>query len=204
MIKNLIFDVGRVLFDYSHENLLKPIGISLEEQEEICRRIFETDIWQQEFDRGLISVEEAIEKLVARSPQYEDGIRFALAHPERMPVPRPRVRKRIEKLRQMGYKTYYLSNYSTYYFDIHTKQTGILEYMDGGVLSAKVHYIKPEKEIYEALFEKYNLIPEECLFFDDRERNIQGGKDLGMESFLVNNQEELIEKLDEIVSQNLR
>ncbi|MBR4283029.1 MAG: HAD family phosphatase [Clostridia bacterium] len=202
MIKNLIFDVGRVLFDYSHENLLKPIGLSIDEQEEICKRIFETDIWQQQFDRGLISVEEATEKLVERSPEYKDGIRFALAHPERMPVPRPEVRKRIEKLREMGYKAYYLSNYSTHFFNIHAKQMGILEYMDGGVLSADVHYIKPEKEIYEILFERYNLTPEECLFFDDREANIIGGKNVGMATFLVKNQDELVNKLDELFSQN--
>ncbi len=200
MIKNLIFDVGRVLFDYSHENLLKPIGLSLEEQEQVCKAIFETDIWQQEFDRGLLTVEEVTKKLVKRSPEYEEGIRFALAHPERMPVPRPEVRKRIEKLRELGFKTYYLSNYSTHFFDIHSKQTGILEYMDGGVLSADVHYIKPEKKIFEILIEKYSLTPAECLFFDDRETNIIGGKRVGMETFLVENQEGLLEKLDTLIS----
>ncbi|MBR2152949.1 MAG: HAD family phosphatase [Clostridia bacterium] len=204
MIKNLIFDVGRVLFDYSHENLLKPIGLTLFEQEQVCKAIFETDIWQQEFDRGLLTLEEATEKLVKRSPEYQDGIRFALSHPERMPVPRPEVRKRIEKLREMGYKAYYLSNYSKYFFDIHSKQTGILEYMDGGVLSADVHYIKPEREIYEILFEKYSLTPAECLFFDDRETNIIGGKNVGMSTFLVNSQDDMIKRLDELISQNKR
>lgn len=204
MIKNLIFDVGKVLFDYSHENLLEPIGLSLEEQEKVCKRIFETDIWQQEFDRGLISVDEAIRKLVSRSPEYENEICFALAHPERMPVLRPEVRKRIEALRKQGFKAYYLSNYSTHFFDIHAEQTGILEYLDGGVLSAKVHYIKPEKEIYEILFEKYNLNPCECLFFDDREANIEGGKNAGMKTFLVKGEEGLKLKLDELISQNKR
>ncbi len=199
MIKNLIFDVGRVLIDYSHQNVLKPMGLSLEETEQICNKIFDTDIWQQEFDRGLLTVEEVAEKLVARSPEYEEGIRFALAHPERMPVPRVEVRKRVETLRKLGYKTYYLSNYSTYFFDIHAKQTEILKYMDGGILSARIHYIKPEKQIYEALFEKYNLNPAECLFFDDRKENLQGGKEAGMETFYVENEQQLIKKLDELI-----
>ncbi len=198
MIKNLIFDVGRVLIDYDHQNLLKNMDLSLDDMEEICRCIFDNDIWQNQFDRGLLTVEEVTEKLVERSPQWEEGIRYALSHPERMPLSRPEVMKRVDILRKSGYRTYYLSNYSTYFFNIHAKQTGILEYLDGGVLSAEVHYIKPEKEIYEILLQRYNLNPEECLFFDDRKDNIDGAKSVGMETFWVNSEKKVIEKLDNI------
>lgn len=199
MVKNLVFDVGRVLIDYNHENLLKPLGISVEEMEKICDCIFRTDVWQQEFDRGMISLWDATEKLVKKSPQYEEAIRFALSRPEEMPVPRPEVRKRIELLRDLGYKTYYLSNYSTYFFDHHSRQTGILEYMDGGVLSAKVHFVKPEREIFEIFLEKYNLVPNQCLFFDDRPENVKTAEKIGMETFFVSNEGDLLHKLDYLV-----
>lgn len=36
-----------------------------------------------------------------------------------------------------------------------------------------------EPEIYQRLFTKFNLKPEECIFTDDRAENIEGGKLLG-------------------------
>ena len=42
------------------------------------------------------------------------------------------------------------------------------------MVSSEVHLIKPDVRIYECLLEKYQLKPEECLFFDDKQENIDG------------------------------
>ncbi|MCM1206981.1 MAG: HAD-IA family hydrolase [Firmicutes bacterium] len=54
----------------------------------------------------------------------------------------------------------------------------------GYIISSEEHVIKPEPAIYKRLFEKFNLKPEECIFTDDREENINGGKSLGMEGIV--------------------
>ena len=48
------------------------------------------------------------------------------------------------------------------------------------IVSADVKLLKPQHEIYEALFEKYNLRPEECFFIDDGMQNIDGAYAVGM------------------------
>jgi len=39
--------------------------------------------------------------------------------------------------------------------------------MEGGILSYKVHLIKPEPEIYQLLLKRYGLKAEESVFLDD-------------------------------------
>ena len=49
--------------------------------------------------------------------------------------------------------------------------------------------MKPNKNIYNRLFEKYELIPEECLFIDDSEKNILSAEECGMHGYIfdINN-----------------
>ena len=43
--------------------------------------------------------------------------------------------------------------------------------------------LKPEKRIYQRLFDKFGLKPEECLFVDDLARNIEGAEAAGMQGY---------------------
>ena len=43
--------------------------------------------------------------------------------------------------------------------------------------------LKPQKEIYERLFEKFNIKPEECYFIDDLQLNIDGAAACGMKGY---------------------
>ena len=52
----------------------------------------------------------------------------------------------------------------------YVKKLDIGKYFDGFIISAIEKMMKPNKNIYNRLFEKYELIPEECLFIDDSEK----------------------------------
>ncbi|MBO5410715.1 MAG: HAD-IA family hydrolase, partial [Clostridia bacterium] len=67
--------------------------------------------------------------------------------------------------------------------DFHERRSGIpaLAFFDGVLISADYKLLKPEKEIYEALYEKFSLNPEECFFIDDVQKNIDGAKATGMD-----------------------
>ena len=86
----------------------------------------------------------------------------------------------VKQLKQNGYGIYLLSNASS---DFHERRSGIpaLAFFDGVLISADYKLLKPEKEIYEALYEKFSLNPEECFFIDDVQKNIDGAKATGMD-----------------------
>jgi len=43
---------------------------------------------------------------------------------------------------------------------------------DGITVSAHVKSVKPEPEIYQKVLEDHHLVPEECLFIDDKDENV--------------------------------
>ena len=73
----------------------------------------------------------------------------------------------------------YLSNYSRYVMNLNPDVLDFLPLMDGGVFSCDVHLIKPDRRIYECIKEKYDLTPNECVFIDDIERNIDAAREFG-------------------------
>lgn len=88
----------------------------------------------------------------------------------------------IQDLKDKGYKVYYLSNWSAWTYDL-LQEAGkfdFLKLMDGGVFSYDVGYMKPNEEIYKILLNKYKINPEEAVFFDDREENIEAANKLGI------------------------
>ena len=59
-------------------------------------------------------------------------------------------------------------------------KSGLFDLVDGYVLSYQEHKIKPYKAIYNVLLERYNLIPNECIFIDDNQNNIETGNSMGI------------------------
>jgi putative hydrolase of the HAD superfamily len=51
------------------------------------------------------------------------------------------------------------------------------------VNSALVGMRKPQPAFYKYLLKKFHLVPQECLFIDDRERNLKPAKQLGMHTY---------------------
>lgn len=60
--------------------------------------------------------------------------------------------------------------------------------------------MKPDRKIFERLFEKFSLDPQECFFIDDTEKNVVAGRDCGMRGFVfdMNRFQELEKELEAI------
>ena len=57
-----------------------------------------------------------------------------------------------------------------------------LNLFDGLLISGEDKLIKPSKEIYELAISRFDLIPEETIFIDDKFENIQMAKKLSMKT----------------------
>ena len=89
----------------------------------------------------------------------------------------------LRRLKAEGFKLYGLTNWCS---KVHTtiRQFEIFKLLDGYVISSEEKVIKPEPDIYHRLFDRYGLNPSECIFTDDREENILGGRNVGMEGIV--------------------
>jgi putative hydrolase of the HAD superfamily len=59
----------------------------------------------------------------------------------------------------------------------------IFDLFDGIVYSAPIKMVKPNKKIYEYILNKYQLVPEECLFVDDTKKNLAAAARFGISTF---------------------
>lgn len=92
----------------------------------------------------------------------------------------------LAQLKQRGYKSYILSNNFPELTQMVTDM-GLDKYFDGCVVSAKVGFDKPRKEIFEYA-RKLALHPEKCIMIGDNPvDDIRGAKECGFGTILVNN-----------------
>jgi len=53
---------------------------------------------------------------------------------------------------------------------------------DDIVISGNIGLVKPEREIFDYFLHKNNLSPQECIFIDDQEQNVQAAQNIGITS----------------------
>lgn len=191
MIKNIIFDCGRVLIRFQPIDIVNNIVLEIEEKNLLSKEIFGTEVWQL-LDKGVITKQEAYNTICNRLPDnLHECCKKILDNWYNHLDEIPDTLELMKDLKDNNYNIYILSNFNCdYYKEI--ENLGISNLLSGQIVSSEEKYLKPEKEIYMRLFEKYNLNPVECYFIDDKEENIMAGKNLGMDGFIFkDNVEEL-------------
>ncbi len=184
MIQNIVFDMGNVLIKYNPAGTLKDLGLSDSDAEIILREFFACKEWR-EVDRGTMSPEEAFVFVRKRLPEQLADFVYNIAIKEsflNLVPPSEEMEELVREIKKAGYKTFLLSNTPQNFYEF-KKNYPVMELLDGIIISADLKIIKPEKEIFEALFKKYDLIPEECFFIDDMPVNVEGAKAAGMDGY---------------------
>lgn len=178
MIKNVVFDIGKVLTAFEWLKFMDEIFTDETVKKEITKAVWESG-WWKELDRGVIPEEEVLANLRKAAGEYVEYMDYAFDHLDKCFLRTEYSANWVKELRGMGYNVYFLSNYSRFVMRQAPDSRDFLEFMDGGVFSCDVGLIKPDPAIYKALTDKYNLVPEECLFTDDAQMNIDEARRLG-------------------------
>ncbi|MCR5595192.1 MAG: HAD family phosphatase [Lachnospiraceae bacterium] len=197
MIKNIVFDVGKVLIGWSPEKSMDMIGFSPEEKQAVMNALFtDKKIWNEE-DRGVLSREEMSDYLVSQAPELEGLIRKFYENAVISVTPMEYSREWISNLKKGGYGVYVLSNFGEYAQKraVELGAINFLDLVDGYIFSYMIKEIKPDRAIYDALCDRYGLEACECLFIDDVEENIRGAEAAGMQGMLFTGYEEALDEL---------
>lgn len=198
MIKNIIFDVGNVLVEYNPDGLMRRLGFDEETLQVVNQAVFQNELWN-ESDRGVLSPEELLKAFIANNPAYEKEIRQVIDAVGDTISLMPYTVEWVKGLKERGYHLYILSNYAEYTYEKTSHKMEFLPYMDGVVFSYRCKLIKPEKEIYEYICETYGLKPEESVFLDDREDNVQAARNMGMNGIVFENYAQGSETLEQLL-----
>lgn len=181
MIKNIILDVGGILFDDSKKNIEYVLN---KKCDLIYQEAYGTGF--KECLLGYKTVQEHINNLY-NTPDFKD-ISYILSK-ENLSITYPVMSKNLEyikKLKAMGYKIYLLTNITEDSYNYINNVINIEAVFDGGIYSYQEHVIKPNPIIYNLLIDRFKLNKEETIFFDDKEKNIIAAHNAGIRGIVFN------------------
>jgi 2-haloacid dehalogenase len=178
-IDTIIFDLGNVLIKWSPANLYRKIFKDEAEVDHFLNNVA-TMAWHTEQDGGR-SPQEGTEALVKEHPDWEHHIRaFYARWKEMFAGPIEGSVQILGELKERGYNLYALSNWNAELFNETLDDFPFLNWFDGKVISGEVKMKKPDEDIYQLLFQKFNIHPQTALFVDDNRDNIETARRLGL------------------------
>lgn len=192
---NVIFDIGMVLVYFYFEDFVRQL-LDETAAEKVLDAMWRSGDWI-ELDTGALSDEQVLDMFISHAPEYEKQIRLVFARLGECPKMRDYAVPLIQKLKAKGHKVYYLSNYFTYLMHTAPWALEFIPLTDGGVFSCFEKITKPDPEIYLRLCKRYSLKPEECVFIDDTQKNVDAAQKLGMKGIHFTSQtgEQLFEQI---------
>lgn len=184
--KNIVFDMGNVLIYYTPRKYVELLGLENKEDElKLYNAVYRSRL-NPYLDRGDYNEEQFVNEVSKELPdRFYEYVHRLIFHWADVIKPMEGMADFIKDIKEKGYKIYLLSNAGYNQHDYWERVPGH-EYFDGGVVSCDVRMIKPERRIYEELYKRFDLRPEESFFIDDLPLNIYGAYETGMEGFVFN------------------
>lgn len=184
MLSALLCDMGNVLIRYDPPHFLDRLGITdPADRELLLGEIFASPLWPK-LDSGELDEPDLEAHALPRLPgRLHSVARQLLYHWDDPIEPVPGMASLLEQCKAAGLGLYLVSNASRRQPEYWPRVPGS-QLFGGTVISACHRCVKPQAAIYRIALEQFQLCPEECLFIDDMEQNIQGARALGIPGFL--------------------
>jgi len=177
----LVFDLSGVYFNNGLKVAVKKISEGFNLNPETVEFVLNGS-FAEKYRTGLIDSEEfwknAKKYLKVNNIEKIKKIFFESYHPHDESM------KLIKDLREKNTKVAFLSNSPNDRTKFLDKKYGFILMFDFGLFSFEAHAWKPHKEIYQKFLEKFKLNPKNLIYIDDKEKNLNPAKELGMKTIL--------------------
>lgn len=184
-IENIVFDFGGVLLDWNPRYLYEKLFDDKQQMEYFLANVC-NESWNVQQDAGR-PLAEATKILQEQFPEYESMIQRFYDDWEIMlkgEITQNTVL--INQLKNTKYRLFGLTNWSGETFPIALEKYMFLHEFEGIVVSGDEKMIKPDKEIYLLLLNRYKLKAENSIFIDDNISNIKTANEIGFHTIHLN------------------
>ncbi len=188
-MKTLFFDWGGVVADDPGDEflaeLLQDLGASPEQIQEIFQ------LYMKQFMRGDISEDEYWNEL-----RVNYGFKIHESISEKFKkwsglIANQDILALVDEAKDKGWQVAILSNVIQPTYKV-LKDAGFYDTFDGVIASCTEGYAKPEANIYQIALERLGATPEESVFIDDKQANLDPAIAMGFKVILAKNPEQII------------
>ena len=198
MIKLFVFDLGNVILPFEH----RQIAVKLHDRSSDKTAFAPHHLFDVMFDLegGLVNpYEEGLMSSVEFFSELKRKFRLDMDMDTFKDIwnpifsDDPSVNEAIDYLKEKGYPLFLLSNTNELHFSYIIEKYPIVHAFDEWLLSFEVGAKKPKRRIYDAIFEKMDVQPDEVFYIDDISQYVEVAKQLGINGMVFKNAEQLWE-----------
>ncbi len=203
-IKNIVFDLGGVLIDWNPRYLFRSVFVGREEEMEYFLTHVCNQEWNEKQDAGRTFFE--AQKLASEQhPKFKKEIDIYFERwPETLGGP---ISGTVEILGRLSglekFKILGLSNWSAETFHFALAKYSFLKNFEAILVSGQEKLIKPDHKFFNLLIERHKILPQESVFIDDVQRNINAAKEIGFHTIHFQNPQQLKTELDQLIPGHL-
>jgi len=195
-IKTILFDLGGVYLNrgmwIAEEKFSKRYGIPMKNiVESLIKKNYKN------YFSGKVSEEEYLTTFLRDIGVEEDWKKISKEIVSSF-EPQKGMPELVKKLRE-SYKVGLLSDQTREWWPYLDEKYKISDNFDFTIISYKTGFHKPQTEIYEVAIKKAKCKPEEILFIDDLQHNLEPAKDLGMKTLLFENPDQIKKELNSVL-----
>ncbi|MAY20162.1 MAG: hydrolase [Erythrobacteraceae bacterium] len=194
MKKAVVFDVGRVLFQWQLRALFEKLIADERELDWFLDTVV-TEEWHFEHDRGR-PLGDMVPERIAMFPEYEAHIRaYATRFNETVPGPVEGTHDIVRGLHSAGVPLFCLTNFGHEFWGQFRPTQPIFDLFDDIVVSGTEEVAKPEPRIYEITEVRSGRSGSDLFFTDDNPANIAAARARGWDAHLFTDAASLEQQL---------
>lgn len=195
MQKAVVFDIGRVLFQWQLGALFEKLIADTDELDWFLANVV-TEEWHFEHDRGR-ELADMVPERIALYPHYESHIRaYAERFNETIPGPVEGSQELVERLALAGVPLFCLTNFGDEFFAAFRPTQPIFDHFADIIVSGTEKVAKPDPRIYEIVEQRSGRSGDALFFTDDSPANIAAAKARGWDAHLFTDAADLEVKLE--------
>lgn len=177
--QSVIFDVGRVLFDWDLRYLFAKLIDDAGDLEWFVTHVV-TPQWHFQHDAGR-PLADMLPELKAEYPAHAPLIdAYATRFNETIPGPMPGSLELVERLDEAGVPLFAITNFGHEFWEGFRPTQPVFDRFRDIIVSGTEKLMKPDPEIYALAIERFGINPAGALFIDDVAHNIAGAKAVGI------------------------
>ncbi len=180
-MKNVIFDLGGVLIEWNPDRILEGYYAEPGLRAILKSALFLHPDWLQH-DRGTLKEDELLARVADRAGRPRVEIAGLLQAVRESLSAKADSVDLLRRLADRGVPLYCLSNISSGTFNYLRQRHSFWGAFRGIVISGDIQLMKPEREIFEFLMQRYQLSAPETVFVDDHAPNIEGARTVGLQA----------------------